>query len=76
MVEIGTKIEFNYGAMHPTEFGVVTKIKDNIATIRGDTGFIDGWGLAEGFIEEINLSCIRKMGETTVNGSPIGVFAV
>ena len=66
MVEIGTKIEFNYGAMHPTEFGVVTKIKDNIATIRGDTGFI----------EEINLSCIKVMGETTVNGSPIGVFAV
>ena len=66
MVEIGTKIEFNYGAMHPTEFGVVTKVKDSIATIRGDIGFI----------EEINLSCIRKMGETTVNGSPIGVFAV
>ena len=66
MVEIGTKIEFNYGAMHTIEFGVVTKVKDSIATIRGDTGFI----------EEINLSCIKVMGETTVNGSPIGVFAV
>ena len=66
MVEIGTKVEFNYGAMHPTEFGVVTKVKDSIATIRGDTGLI----------EEINLSCIKVMGETTVNGSPIGVFTV
>jgi len=66
MVEIGTKIEFNYGAMHPTEFGVVTKVKDNIATIRGDIGFI----------EEINLSCIKVMGETTVNGSPIGVWTI
>ena len=66
MVEIGTKIEFNYGAMHPTEFGVVTKVKDNIATIRGDIGFI----------EEINLSCIKVMGETTANGSPIGVWMI
>ena len=66
MVEIGTKIEFNYGAMHPTEFGVVTKVKDSIATIRGDIGFI----------EEINLSCIKVMGETTVNGSPIGVWTI
>jgi len=66
MVEIGTKIEFNYGAMHPTEFGVVTKVKDSIATIRGDIGFI----------EEINLSCIKVMGETTANGSPIGVWMI
>ena len=66
MVKVGTKIEFNYGAMHPREHGVVTKVKDNIATIKGDIGFT----------EEVNLSCIRLLGETTVNGSPIGVFAV
>ena len=66
MVKVGTKIEFNYGAMHPIEEGVVTKVEDNIATIKGDIGFT----------EEINLSCIKVMGETTVNGSPIGVFAV
>ena len=66
MVEIGTKIEFNYGAMHPREHGVVTKVMDNIATIKGDIGLT----------EEVNLSCIRRPGETTVNGSGIGVFAV
>jgi hypothetical protein len=72
MVEIGTKIEFNYGAMHPTEFGVVTKVKDSIATIRGAPLFRGDTG----FIEEINLSCIKVMGETTVNGSPIGVWTI
>ena len=66
MVKVGTKIEFNYGAMHPRDYGVVIKVKDNIATIKGDIGFT----------EEVNLSCIRLLGETTVNGSPIGVFAV
>ena len=66
MVKVGTKIEFNYGALHPRDYGVVIKVKDNIATIKGDIGFT----------EEVNLSCIRLLGETTVNGSPIGVFAV
>ena len=66
MVTAGTKIEFYYGVLHPTEFGVVTKVEDNIATIKGETGFI----------EEINLTCIKVMGETTANGSPIGVFAI
>ena len=66
MVTAGTKIEFNYGALHPVEFGVVTKVEDHIATIKGDIGFV----------EEINLACIKVVGETTVNGSPIGVFAV
>ena len=66
IVTAGSKIEFNYGVLHPTEFGVVTKVEDNIATIKGETGFI----------EEINLTCIKVMGETTANGSPIGVFAI
>ena len=66
MVKVGTKIEFNYGALHPRDHGVVIKVKDNIATIKGDIGFT----------EEVNLSCIRRPGETTVNGSGIGVFAV
>jgi len=71
MVKVGTKIEFNYGAMHPREHGVVTKVKDNIATI-----MVNAYGSDVGFTEEINLSCIRLLGETTVNGSGIGVFAV
>ena len=61
MIKIGTKVEFNYGAMHPVEYGVVTKIENNIATIKGDVGFV----------EEINLV---RINEKSVNGSPIGVF--
>jgi hypothetical protein len=64
LVKVGTKIRFNYGAMHCEEFGTVTKVKNGIATINGDVGFV----------EEINESCIKMSGETTVNGSPIGVF--
>ena len=35
-----------------------------IVTIKGDIGFV----------ERINVSCIMMPGETSVNGSPIGVF--
>jgi hypothetical protein len=77
MVKVGTKIEFNYGAMHPRDYGVVIKVKDNIATIKGDGIGPSGWPEGDiGFTEEVNLSCIRLLGETTVNGSPIGVFEV
>jgi hypothetical protein len=65
MIEIGTKIRFNYGAMHCEEFGRVSAVSDSgIVTINGYIGFV----------EEINESCIMMPGETTVNGSPIGVF--
>jgi hypothetical protein len=65
MIEIGTKIRFNYGAMHCDEFGTVTDVSDSgIVTIKGDIGFV----------EEVNESCIMMPGETTVNGSPIGIF--
>ena len=65
MIDVGTKIRFNYGAMHCEEFGTVTDVSNiGIVTIKGDIGFV----------EEINKSCIKMPGETTVNGSPIGVF--
>ena len=65
MIEVGTKIRFNYGAMHCDEFGTVSAVSDfGIVTIKGDIGFV----------EEINESCIMMPGETTINGSPIGVF--
>ena len=65
MIDVGTKIRFNYGAMHCEEFGTVTDVSYiGIVTIKGDIGFV----------EEINESCIKMPGETSVNGSPIGVF--
>jgi|TARA_R110002096_G_scaffold258744_2_gene452236 hypothetical protein len=65
MIEVGSKIRFNYGALHCEEFGTVIAVSNiGIITIKGDIGFV----------EEINESCIKMPGETTVNGSPIGVF--
>ena len=65
MINVGSKIRFNYGAMHCEEFGTVTAVSDfGIITIKGDRGFV----------EEINESCIMMPGDTSVNGSPIGVF--
>ena len=65
MIEVGTKIRFNYGAMHCEEFGTVTAVSNiGIITIKGDIGVV----------ERINVSCIMMPGETSVNGSPIGVF--
>ena len=67
MITAGTKIRFNYGAMHCEEFGTVTDVSNiGIVTIKGDIGFV----------EEINESCIMMPGETTANGSGIGVFVV
>ena len=65
MFEVGAKIRFNYGALHCEEFGTVTAVSDvGIVTIEGDSGFV----------EEINESCIMMPGDTSVNGSSIGVF--
>ena len=65
LVKVGSKIRFNYGAMHCEEFGTVTDVSNiGIVTIKGDVGFV----------ERINVSCIKMPSETTVNGSPIGVF--
>ena len=65
MIEVGSKIRFNYGALHCEEFGTVSAVSNiGIVPIKGDIGFV----------EEINESCIMMPGETTVNGSPIGVF--
>ena len=65
MIEVGTKIRFNYGALHCEEFGTVTAVSNiGIVTIKGDVGFV----------ERINVSCIKMPGETTANGSGIGVF--
>ncbi len=71
MIKIGTKVEFNYGAMHPVEYGVITKIENNIATIKA----IDDRGAwpSVGFVEEINLG---RINEKSVNGSPIGVWTI
>ena len=67
MVKIGTKIEVNYGAGIPKEYGVVTAIKNAgtyfYAVIEGD-GFT------------MTAHDIQPAGTVSANGSGIGVFSV
>ena len=67
MVKIGTKIVVNYGAGIPEEYGVVTAIKNDGVS---DYAVIEGDGFT------MTTHDIKSKGETSVNGSPIGVFAV
>ena len=67
VVKVGTKVEVNYGAGIPKEYGVVTAIKNAgtyfYAVIEGD-GFT------------MTAHDIKPPGTLTANGSGIGVFAV
>lgn len=74
---VGTKVEGNWGAMHPTSYGVIvamfnsTNLMDDVprptVTIRWDDDEVltkDDY-----YLEDIHLP-----GWTSVNGSPIGIF--
>ena len=63
-ITVGTKVEGNWGAMHPTWEGVVIQLGYTDATIK--------WGDAD--YEEVSLERIHKRGWTSKNGSPIGIF--
>ena len=67
IIQLGSKVEGNWGAMHPTSSGVITAINDDEATI--------DWGDQPGdHIMEVER--IHQPGYRSVNGSPIGVFVV
>ena len=60
MIEVGTKVIANWGAMHPVEYGTVSFVHDDgTANVMFDTG-VFRMGL-----------CIR---EECVDRTPIGVF--
>ena len=65
MVEIGTRVVINYGAGIPEEYGVVTAIKNDGVS---DYAVVEGDGFT------MTAHDIRLEGETSVNGSPIGVY--
>ena len=65
MVKIGTKVVMNYGAGIPEEYGVVTAIKNDGVS---DYAVVEGDGFT------MTAHNIRLEGETSVNGSPIGVY--
>ena len=68
MITVGTKVEGNWGATYPNDEGVITGIKGKYATVR--------WEYESGRVWNCDyaISAFMKPGETTVNGSPIGVF--
>ena len=65
MVEIGTRVVINYGAGIPEECGVVTAIKNDGVS---DYAVVEGDGFT------MTAHDVRVKGETSVNGSPIGVY--
>ena len=65
MVGIGTKVVINYGAGIPEEYGVVTAIKND---------GVSEYAVVEGDGFTMTAHDIRLDGETSVNGSPIGVY--
>ena len=64
-IEIGTRVVINYGAGIPEDFGV-------IAAIRNDG--VSDYAVVEGDGFTMTAHDVRVKGETSVNGSPIGVY--
>ena len=82
MIKIGDKLLFNYGGTFPTKVGTVTDIVPSRYSKGGAFAAVDlsketddiGNSFAE--ITTADIGDIMKSGETTVNGSPIGVFKI
>ena len=66
-IEIGTRVVINYGAGIPEDFGVIAAIKNDGVS---DYAVIEIEG------DELTMTAhdVRVKGETSVNGSPIGVY--
>lgn len=64
-VEIGQKVHADFGAMHPIVEGMITNIEI--------TGLVT-WETEEGDTYHTKVNEFKQVGETSVNGSPIGVF--
>jgi hypothetical protein len=67
-IEIGTKVEGNWGAMIPMSFGEVVSIVDNKVVVAFEDDE-DGEMMHHTTVENIH-----PKGWRSVNGSPIGVF--
>jgi len=76
MVKVGDKLVFNYGAHFPTKMGTVRSIVPSKYSKGGAFADVIIGKRTDGFAEitTADIGDIMKSGETTVNGSPIGVF--
>ena len=82
MVKVGDKLLFNYGAHFPTKVGTVRSIVPSRYSKGGAFADVlisketDETGNSFSEIATADIGDIMLPGETTVNGSPIGVFLV
>ena len=72
-IRMGTHLRFNYGAMITEEFGKVVAFRQVVSS---DPNFEYNAivELESGSETEVNVENIRSLGETSVNGSAIGVY--
>ena len=79
-IKIGDKLLFNYGAHFPTKVGTVRSIVPSRYSKGGAFADVlisketDETGNSFSEIATADIGDIMLPGETTVNGSPIGVF--
>ena len=70
MIEVGTEVVGNWGAMYPISEGVVVAVTES--------GYTVEWEEEDDMPETLPCSYpigkIKREGETSINGSPIGVF--
>ena len=82
MVKVGDKLLFNYGAHFPTKVGTVRSIVPSRYSKGGALADVeisketDEIGNSFTKITTADIGDIMKSGETTVNGSGIGVFLI
>ena len=80
MVKVGDKLVFNFGAHFPTKMGTVRSIVPSKYSKGGAFADVvlsketDEVGNSFRKITTADIGDIMMPGETTVNGSPIGVF--
>ena len=82
MVKVGDKLVFNFGAHFPTKVGTVYDIVASRYSKHGAFAAVelsketDEIGNTFRKVTTVELGDIMSPGETSVNGSPIGVFAI
>ena len=82
MVKVGDKLVFNFGAHFPTKMGTVRSIVPSRYSKGGAFADVllsketDEIGNSFSEITTADIGDIMKSGETTVNGSGIGVFLI
>ena len=78
MIKVGDNLTFKYGADFPTKVGTVRSIVPSSYSKGGAFADVIIGKRKDGFAEitTADIGDIMKSGETTVNGSPIGVFLV